>query len=156
MTEPVVLQERLKYNKNIVNYSVEEMHYLTTALGQAAYNQEVEDEPRPSKKIIKDKRDIYSGLELDDRLNRGLGIIPPKERKFTHAERFPTREEPDPDFRRKDPKDRIKCEMCGKIFNRCNRSTHNKTNYHKIFLQANRKLMRLLQPDSQQDLDEYV
>ena len=163
MSDPTLLQERLKYDKNIVNYSVEEMHYLTTKLGQAAYNQEIENEPNPVDKKYNHKRELYAGLETDDKLNltdnpyrinmekkkaqkkreKETGI---KIREFTHEERFPKRDEL-VEHKRKNPKDKVKCDMCGKIFTRCNRASHNRTQYHRVFVQANKKLMALLQPD---------
>jgi len=40
--------------------------------------------------------------------------------------------------------DKVKCDRCGKEFIRSSRTTHNKTQYHKIFDKMNNKLQDFL------------
>jgi hypothetical protein len=42
------------------------------------------------------------------------------------------------------PDDRIKCQVCGKVFTRWNRSQHNKTQYHKIYLKVESQFKKFL------------
>jgi hypothetical protein len=43
-----------------------------------------------------------------------------------------------------DPKDRIKCSICGKIYTRCASYQHKKTQHHKTHMKINEKLKVLL------------
>lgn len=41
-------------------------------------------------------------------------------------------------------KDKILCDICGKEYVRSNSTNHKKTNYHKIHLELNKKLINIL------------
>ena len=43
-----------------------------------------------------------------------------------------------------DPKQKIKCTICGNIINRSNRSIHEKSKIHTAFLQINTKMKQFL------------
>lgn len=42
------------------------------------------------------------------------------------------------------PSDKIKCEVCSKVFTRSGRTGHNRTTYHRVHLDLNEKLRKLL------------
>lgn len=42
------------------------------------------------------------------------------------------------------PNDKVKCELCGIVFSRSNRSKHKKTKMHKVYENLNLKLMKAL------------
>lgn len=42
------------------------------------------------------------------------------------------------------PSDKVKCPICSKIFTRSGRTGHNRTTYHKVHLNLNEKLRKLL------------
>lgn len=45
------------------------------------------------------------------------------------------------------PDDRIKCQVCGKIFTRWNRTRHNKTQYHQTYAKVENKFKQFLLAD---------
>lgn len=154
MMKPVELQDSLKQNKNLITYTNEEFEYFTTALGLAAYSKEKDDPdeviPHPP---TTNKKDKYKGLQ--DNLNRIdnpdynpsiKGEIIKKEDKKEKKITFPIIDPYQRKERLAKPSDRIECELCGKIISRSNRARHNKTNYHQVFAQANKKLVHLMHP----------
>lgn len=42
------------------------------------------------------------------------------------------------------PSDRVKCDLCGHYFIRSNRSSHKKTEKHRLYLRVNKKMAKLV------------
>lgn len=42
------------------------------------------------------------------------------------------------------PSDRVKCKYCGKVYRRSNKSAHDKTQIHKIYVKMNNNMKKLL------------
>jgi hypothetical protein len=51
---------------------------------------------------------------------------------------------PMPEEEKAKPSDRIICELCHKEFIRSNRSSHNKSERHKLYAKVNQKLMKVM------------
>lgn len=45
---------------------------------------------------------------------------------------------------KKQPRDLVKCDVCGKIFTRWNRTKHNKTKHHQLYNNVNEKMRKLI------------
>ncbi len=88
------IQRKIKHNKNLCDYTVEELKYVQKPIGKAIYK---------SKKIGRPCVDVKA-----------------------------------------DPKDKLECEICGKIFIRSGRYNHNKTEYHIAHANMNDKIRKLL------------
>ena len=152
------LQSKIKSDKVIADYSKEELEFVTTPIGYAAYRAPIEhpSEPEVVTLFIKDKKERYKGL---------LDYVP-EDLKEDLKEDFFDQERPNkqydfsekPDVRSFEPhiievvkksgKDRVKCNLCGKNYDRYNKSHHDKTNYHKTFADLTIKIVTILQPDA--------
>jgi len=153
----IKLQEKVKSDKVAVSYSKEELEFLTTPIGYAAYRAPIEH-PSESEVVtlfIKDKKERYKGL-LDyvpeDLKEDKEDIFKEKrpEKQYDFSEKSDVRSfEPHiVEVVKRSGKDRVKCNLCGKNYDRYNRSHHNKTNYHKTFADLTLKIVTILQPDA--------
>jgi hypothetical protein len=140
-------QNKLKSNKVIIEYTPEEINYLSNPMGYASYNSDSSKycEKNNTRKI-KHKRELF--FKLDDIINdeeKSPDIIlqntgkkgqegPPKiPKRILYPE--------------KNPSDRLKCEICGTIFSRSNRFNHRQTKKHKIYAEINSKLLKIMRSD---------
>jgi hypothetical protein len=85
-------KEKIKNNKNLNEYTDDELDFLKTRTGKALYN----EEPKP------------------------------KEKKKAHWS------------------DRVKCDICGKVFTRSSRNAHNATVYHRLKKEQLEKIKKLV------------
>lgn len=88
------IHQKLKTDKNLVDYDVDELDYVMKPIGTALYKKR--GRPRMS--------------EEDKAL----------------------------------PSDKVRCEVCSKLFTRSGRTGHNRTTYHRVHLDLNEKLRKLL------------
>ena len=151
------LQSKIKSDKVIADYSKEELEFVTTPIGYAAYRAPIEhpSEPEVVTLFIKDKKERYKGL-LDyvpedlkeDKEDFFDQVRPNKQYDFSEK----------PDIRSFEPHyvepeilkqtDRMKCKICNKTYGRSNITHHNRTNYHKMYLELATKIVTILQPDA--------
>ncbi len=88
------IHNKLKTDKNLVDYDMDELDYVMKPLGAALYK------------------------------NRGRPRMNDENKAL--------------------PSDKVRCEVCSKVFTRSGRSGHNKTTYHRVHLDLNQKLTKLL------------
>lgn len=88
--KPKEIKEKVKDDKNISEYDIDELRYVQTPIGKAVFKAD-----KPEK--VKTK-----------------------------------------------PSDRVICDVCGKEFTRSGRTTHNRTQFHKLHASMNAKIKKLL------------
>lgn len=109
------LQNNLKKGNKVMNYDTKELDYITSPIGKAIYKKACEEQEEKEKKELQEIEEEKQ-IKKDNRIKK----------------------------KRADPNDKIKCELCGVEYTRCNRSRHEKTRIHKLYKDVNDKFKNLL------------
>ena len=138
------LQNKLCTNKNTRTYTEEDIQYLITPMGSAAFLKELEDDKPKSDIIITKQKDRYIGLIEED-----IVFLKPNKPILNifdddMLEEIIIKPVPKPKPKKRLRKyDRVKCEICNKIYVRSNKVQHCQSNFHN-YAKVNRKLLYFL------------
>lgn len=123
MSKIIEYQEKLKSGKDFMSLDEEELKYVTrSALGKSiwkdAQKKREKEEEQLSKNIpnkLEEEFKVINTIQNDK-------IEEVKEKVYAK------------------PNDKVECDVCGKVFTRSNRTVHNKTKYHQLYLKLNKKV----------------
>jgi formylmethanofuran dehydrogenase subunit E len=111
------IQARLKLGLDTTAYNQDEIKYMMTPIGKAIYQDALTNE----KKIL-----IENNTKISD------------EKQFDYIN------ESDIKRAKWNPVQKIKCQTCGELFSRANRSRHSKTKVHMAYSGMNDKIKKIL------------
>ena len=161
------IEAKLKNDKRLDTYTTEELDYLKTPLGKAYYKQEPEDNIDPQEMDepteTVDEPTETADDSAEEQTEQTEDFDSSKEPRETEEELLDT-EEPTEDFanakereaesdakdyviikkkNQYDPrwKERLTCKICGKQYSRSAKTSHYKTQYHKIYDEVNKKFL---------------
>ena len=111
------IRKRLSEQKGLALYDAEEIKYIEKPLGRASYTHNIKPPGVALGTLVEVPSEIQPGEpEI---------IKPVLKIRSTNW-------------------DRLKCEICGTVFMRGNRSKHKKTRHHRDFLKFNEKIRKIM------------
>lgn len=159
------IQEKLKEDKVLLDYDVEEMKYLSTPIGKATYahppenpnivlldNIESEDSDEYTYSYTSEdtsvaSEDPFQLKNRQDNIEIKETFIPTSEDTSDASETDEEEVQETQPRKKVHWRDRIKCQICGGEYTRSAVSAHRGTKKHQIYAQANKKFLSILQGD---------
>lgn len=157
------LVDKLKYNKVAVEYDEDELRYIKTPTGFAAYEYETESSGSEEEEVSFDYAEESTELQFKpeknhpeysfSRSDEDSSLLPEEEPDELSESVENIKETPEPAYTKtviyNEPgiprhRQKVECELCGSVVSKGNFASHRRTNKCRMYANAGKKLVKIL------------